>query len=57
MSDDEDVMMDVEPIPTLDKGKGKALDPPGQSAPYGEDNLPWYASTLASKIRLQSTDT
>jgi hypothetical protein len=52
MSDDEDVMMDDEPIPTLDKGKGKALDPPGQSAPYGEDNLPWCASTSAPKIRL-----
>jgi hypothetical protein len=52
MSDDEDVMMDDEPIPTLDKGKGKALDPPGQSAPYGEDNLPWCASTLAPKIIL-----
>lgn len=44
MSDTEDILMDDEPVPsTFDKGKGKALDAPGQSASFGEDNLPWYA--------------
>ncbi|KAF5373241.1 hypothetical protein D9615_007433 [Tricholomella constricta] len=37
-SDEDTTMMDVEPIPALDKGKGKAVD---REQPYENDNLPW----------------
>jgi hypothetical protein len=45
MSDTEDVPMDD--APALDKGKGPALDAPGQSAAFGDDNLPWCAAPAA----------
>jgi hypothetical protein len=43
MSDTEDVVMDSDVIPSSAKGKGKALDPPANSAPFDDDNLPWCA--------------
>jgi hypothetical protein len=48
MSDSEDAAMDVDPIPSSAKGKGKAVDPPGNSAPYDDDNLPWCVVRLLS---------
>jgi replication factor C subunit 3/5 len=38
MDDDDTQMMDVEPIPALAKGKGKAID---RERPYENENLPW----------------
>jgi replication factor C subunit 3/5 len=37
-NDDDTRMMDVEPISTLAKGKGKAVD---RDRPYDNENLPW----------------
>jgi replication factor C subunit 3/5 len=37
-SDDDALMMDVEPIPTIAKGKAKAFD---RERPYDNENLPW----------------
>jgi hypothetical protein len=45
-SDDEN-MLDLEPVSSVNKGKGKAVEPMESEAPDG-DNLPWYAHTCAA---------
>ena len=37
-SDDDIQMTEVEPIPAIAKGKGKAVD---HERPYENENLPW----------------